>query len=422
MQRRMGAADQRHFRNFEALASADGAEAPPAVLVLGGSTFMGRALVERLVARPARVCTVNRGRKYWGTDDPSGGRAARLIADRRGAKEFAALLDEATKRVGGRWSLVADFSAYNGDDIRAALAGLQGRFDRYAYISSDSSYEVSAWAEDDWLPREGVSSEPCVAEPDSNRPDDKSARKRLKKADSYGDGKLEAEEALAEGLRESKGCHAVSLRLPDVIGPYDDTLRLWAYWHWLHAGPKDPPQVPDTQARKRPRRSKDLAPADDPIPLSFVFSQDVARFIVDLLDLPISPDTPVHDAVNVACEAQPDLKQFLSLMAEAAGLEVPPAVKVVSRPKTFLPSVDRPWQLSVSRLLTVYRFTPTPLPEVLKSCADWFKEACKDFPQDARRAAGKLPAEARKVAIERAGLGHLSSSSSSSSDGGSSSS
>lgn len=395
------------------------------MLVLGGSTFMGRELVQRLVGRPARVCIVNRGRKYWGTDDTSGGRAARLVADRREADAFAAMLDEATKRLGTRWALVADFSAYNGADIRASLAGLRGRFDTYAYISSDSVYEVSAWAGNGWLPQAGCEGEPRVAEAASERPSDQAAQRRLRRADGYGDGKLEAEEALAAGLAECAGCRGVSLRLPDVIGPFDDTLRLWAYWHWLHAGPEDPPQVPDSRAAKRPRRSSQDggcegrqgaqdAAEEDAVPLAFVFSQDVARFIAGLLDAPAIPDMPAHDAVNLACEQQLHLRGFLGLLASAAGLASPPRVAVVEKPKTFLPSVERPWLLSCKRLLEVYSFKPTPLPDVLKCCADWFAKACEEFPAEARRAAGKLPARARKAAIERARLTEVPSSSSSS--------
>merc|ERR1712167_507038 len=101
-----------------------------------------------------------------------------------------------------------------------------------------------------------------VAEVAGFRPDSSSERKRLRKADSYGDGKMEAEEALARGLEEQEAlcCRSVSLRLPDVIGPFDDTYRLWAYWHWLHAGDVEPPQVKDVNAAKRRRCDAESPP------------------------------------------------------------------------------------------------------------------------------------------------------------------
>ena len=372
----------------------------PAVLVLGGSTFMGRETVDALLQLPARVCVVNRGRAYWGTRDPSGGRVARVAADRRDPRAFAERLDGVTQRV-SRWALVADFSAYNGADVQAALEGLRGRFDVYAYVSSDSVYEVSMLAGSGWA---GAGP---VGERLSERPADAASRKRLKKADNYGDGKLEAEEALVEGLKGTTS-RAVALRLPDVIGPFDDTMRLWAYWHWWHAGPDNLPQV-----RKTLKRPRD-ASAEDP-PLAFVFSRDVARFMVHVM----GSGPPGFDAVNLGCNLQVPLKEFLELLANASGLPKS-SPSAVDRPKGFLPSVDRPVPLDFRHLQEVYQFATTPLPEVLRITAEWFAEACNTFPEEAAEAAMKLPPDARAPALAHAGLEMPTPrSSSSSSDSGS---
>merc|ERR1712039_345258 len=113
------------------------------------------------------------------------------------------------------------------------------------YISSDSIYEVSTCAAEKWkadkFSKQGK--DVSVTEDAGLRPRDKAQQETMGNADSYGHGKLEAEEVLAEKLPD--GCRSISLRLPDVIGPYDDTLRLWAYWHWLRAGEAGapPPQI-----------------------------------------------------------------------------------------------------------------------------------------------------------------------------------
>lgn len=376
----------------------------PAVLVFGGSTFMGRETVQALLDLPARVCVVNRGRSYWGTSDPSGGRAARVSADRKDAELFAARLDVVSERLGERWALVADFSAYNGKDIRAALTGLKGRFETYAYISSDSVYEVSSWAGEGWTLTEDDARGPEVNERDLTRPGDSRTRKRLRKADSYGEGKLLAEEALAAGLAEdSSAGRAVCLRLPDVIGPFDDTMRLWAFWHWLQAGPDNPPQVhvtPDNQATKR-RRTE--APPPALTPMAFVFSRDVARFMVNLVARPTPVGAERCDAVNVGCLRQPTLREFLELLAAASGIEKP-KLQETGSPKAFLPSVDRPWSLCLDRLLKTYGFEPTPLEDVLSICAAWFTKACTEFPKEAVEAARKLPPGAREAAVAKANL------------------
>jgi len=411
------------FRNFDKLtktkAGPDGSESP-AVLVLGGSTFMGRETVQALLDLPARVCVVNRGRAYWGTDDTSMGRAARVVADRRDAELFAARLDVATERLGTRWALVADFSAYNGSDIQAALSGLRGRFDVYAYISSDSVYEVSSWAGQEWKVQESGASTPHVSESASTRPVSEKTRKRLRHADSYGDGKLQAEEALAAGLAgDATAGRGVCLRLPDVIGPFDDTLRLWAFWHWLHAGPEHPPEVHETPPAKRPRRSStgeaSELPAPGDVPLAVVFSRDVARFVAGLVRAPAIAGVPRCDAVNLACERQPTLQAFLRTLAAASGLGEP-AFAATSRPKAFLPSVDRPWPLCCDHMSKAYNFAPTPLEEVLKVTADWFADACSKFPSEALEAARKLPPGARKAAVARLGQPSPPPSSSSSED------
>lgn len=154
--------------------------------------------------------------------------------------------------------------------------------------------------------------------------------------------------------------------------------------------------------------------------LAFVFSHDVARFIVALLDHTPAAGASRADAVNLGCELQPNLREFLTLLGKASGNTDQPRFAAEKRPRSFLPSVDRPWPLDWRHLSGAYNFTATPLEDVLRSCADWFEQACTDFPAEAKRAAAKLPGEASEVAMRLAGL-ELGGKSSSSSAGGDSS-
>lgn len=54
----------------------------------------------------------------------------------------------------------------------------------------------------------------------------------LHSLDSYGRRKLETEERLSK-LAETTGVKVWSLRLPDVIGPYDDSYRLQKLVLWM---------------------------------------------------------------------------------------------------------------------------------------------------------------------------------------------
>src|SRR5262245_64175567 len=88
---------------------------PRRVLVVGGSRFIGYALVWRLLARGDRVTLFNRGR----TPDPFGDRVERILGDRTGP-DFA-------RRLAGRsFDAVVDFLAFRGSDVEAVLEAFGG--------------------------------------------------------------------------------------------------------------------------------------------------------------------------------------------------------------------------------------------------------------------------------------------------------
>src|SRR4051812_9988849 len=98
------------------------------LLVLGGTSFVGRALVEEGVARGWEVTTFNRGRGAWAHPD-----AERLIGDREDAASLGVL--------GGRdWDVVADTWSGAPRVARDNAAVLRDTVGSYAYISSCSVY------------------------------------------------------------------------------------------------------------------------------------------------------------------------------------------------------------------------------------------------------------------------------------------
>ncbi len=108
---------------------------PKTCLVLGGSTFVGRTLVDRLVRRGDRVSVLNRGRSA----PPDG--VSTLVADRCDA---AAVRDA----LGGRdWDEVYDVSGFVKTTTAEAFADLvsclDGRAGAYVYVSSIMAYEPS---------------------------------------------------------------------------------------------------------------------------------------------------------------------------------------------------------------------------------------------------------------------------------------
>ncbi len=158
------------------------------VAVLGGSRFIGRAIVERLLERGHRLVTVNRGV----TPVDYRGEVERVTADRRDHAAFGAAL----KRFEADW--VVDVSAYCAEDTRNAVDALRGRLRGFIHISSVSVYK--------W-PFPCPVSEKWPLETDS--------------ANHYGFHKAECERV----LYGTSGFPWTILRLPAVFGPCDPHSR-----------------------------------------------------------------------------------------------------------------------------------------------------------------------------------------------------
>ena len=116
-------------------------------LVLGGSVFVGKHLVDGLIGRGADVAVLNRGRTA--SSIPDG--VERLVADRTDAEQMGAVL------AGREWDAVFDVSGFvmaaGGSDIDGLLDLLDGSVGAYVYTSSIMAYDQSwvgrfPWTED----------------------------------------------------------------------------------------------------------------------------------------------------------------------------------------------------------------------------------------------------------------------------------
>ena len=55
----------------------------------------------------------------------------------------------------------------------------------------------------------------------------------LENLDCLGYHKMLCEEFFAQHAQEHEELEFVALRLADVVGPYDDSFRLWKYVTWM---------------------------------------------------------------------------------------------------------------------------------------------------------------------------------------------
>src|SRR4051795_13001103 len=197
------------------------------LLVLGGTHFVGRAVVEDALARGWAVTTLSRGR----SPAPAGAEA--LVGDRTRSDGLAAL-------AGRRWDAVVDTWSGAPRVVRASAALLANAAGAYLYVSSRSVY---AWP----LAIGANEDAPAVAaDPDADATD-------------YAADKRGAELAVDAAF----GARRIHARAGTILGPHEDVGRLPWWLLRMHRG------------------GAVLAPGTPEQPLQVIDARDLARWLLD---------------------------------------------------------------------------------------------------------------------------------------------
>lgn len=213
------------------------------LLVLGGSRFVGRHVVDDALARGFAVTTFTRGRQpdHWA------GRVTMLHGDRDPAKApgLEAL-------AAGRWDAVIDTSGYVPRVVRASAESLADRVERYLFVSSISVYANPSRPGLDETAPVGTLDDPATEEVGK----------------FYGPLKVACERVVEEVF----GPRAAIVRPGLIVGPHDPTDR-FGYWvaRFLHPG-----LLGD-------RGDTAVVPAPPARPLQFIDARDLGAFMLDLL-------------------------------------------------------------------------------------------------------------------------------------------
>ncbi|BDZ41753.1 reductase [Paraoerskovia sediminicola] len=273
------------------------------LLVLGGTAFVGRAVVDDAVARGWDVTVLNRGRSGSGSL-PDG--VTQVVGDRTRPEGLAGL-GEVDGPAGGVWDAVVDTWSWAPSAVRDSARLLADRAERYVYVSSRSVYDApAAGAREDW---------PVVDGSPDDGPDVPYAR--LKRG---------AELAVAEAFEE----RATILRPGLVLGPREDVGRLpW----WLTRVARGGPFV---------------APGPAEAPVQLVDARDLARFALDLVD-PSRPTPAPPGPVDVVGPSGPVTTGRLLLVCVATTSDhrrrtgAPEATPRWVDPQVLLDAGVEPW-------------------------------------------------------------------------------
>ncbi|WP_448163192.1 NAD-dependent epimerase/dehydratase family protein [Bacillus mobilis] len=168
------------------------------VLVLGGTRFFGKHLVEALLQDGHDVTIATRGI----TEDPFGSTVKRLIVDREDEKQLAERLEDKS------YDIVYDNLCYSSNAAKMVCEVLRGKTKKYVMTSSMAVYE------------------PAISLLEENfNPYEYAIKYGDRKDFNYGEGKRLAEAAVFEQATFP----VVAVRFPVVIGENDYTKRLQFY-------------------------------------------------------------------------------------------------------------------------------------------------------------------------------------------------
>ena len=205
------------------------------LLILGGTRFVGRHLVEAALGAGHEVTLFNRGR--GGADVFPG--LETLVGDRNG--DVSALK-------GRTWDAVVDVSAYTPAAARRSARALQEAVPHYTFISTISVYENFA--------RPGLDERAPVA---TLSDEEAEAASEPVSADLYGPLKARCEGVVRELFPDN----ALIVRPGLVVGPHDYTDR-FTYW-----------------VRRVGAGGTVLAPGAPEQPVQFIDARDLARWTVE---------------------------------------------------------------------------------------------------------------------------------------------
>jgi len=241
------------------------------VLVLGGTKFVGRHVVEAALARGDELTLFNRGRTaprlFDGIEQLRGDRGGDLDALRRG----------------GPWDVAIDISGYEPDQVAASSRALADRVEHLTFVSTISVYAGQAAA---------VIDEDAALDADG---------------DGYGPRKARCEQAVHAALPE----RALVVRPGVIAGPHDPTNR-FSWW-----------------VARLARGGRVLVPGAPDRVVQLIDARDLAAWILDMAQRratgvfnAVGPQAPLTmEGLLRACDPDAELVWVADEQLLAAGVQ-----------------------------------------------------------------------------------------------------
>jgi len=306
------------------------------ILILGGTKFIGRNLVERLIDLGQLDITLfNRGQSNAGLFS---GKVQQVIGDRE--------TDDIQKLAGVDWDCVIDFSAYYPVSFENLLNFLKGRVKRYIFISTISVYDLSAFNRP-------------ITEADATLTCSE-AQKTSRLPDGYGPKKASMEQILLQ----QEGMDKIIFRPSFIYGKYDWTER---FYYWLY--------------RAKFSDSILLPAADNPFHLSLTNATDLTVALAQAID--INPHQPIYNTIS---QRVTTLKAIITSVALRLGrspeiipFQETPTEKADAHASPFPLSVPFNFEIDGGAWKRDFKITPVDMLDSMMEILDY--KAKDNYPQ-----------------------------------------
>jgi nucleoside-diphosphate-sugar epimerase len=309
------------------------------VLIIGGTRYMGRAVVKKLLERGDSVTVYSRGntRPAWWDD------VNHILGDRTDGEDFAAKLR------GKPFDAVIDTQAFRKEHVETAGKTFEGSVGRYLIVSTGSVYMDGKLDFETHCPFKESDVEWSGI--DYTYPPGESA---------YGVGKRHCE----KWLQENSTVPFTVIRVPAVMGWDDPTGRMW--W-WVQ-------RVLDGKGV--------VIPAENRAPFRSLYFEDAAENFIRAIDSPKAQNEIFH----IATEEIFTIERWAYLISEAA--ERPCDITfvpsdVIARNQAlsdYAPPISRPTPYihDLSKAVSGFGFRTTPVAQWIQETVDWYREHTPD--------------------------------------------
>lgn len=340
------------------------------ILVLGGTGFRGHLTTEQLVREGHTVTVLSRGFRYWDIFARLAPHITHWRCNRTLERDYGgAYLSESSGLVNcskllesnATFDVAVDFSTRKVAELKQAVRLLRGKVSLYIFMSSHAVYDVS---------KNRTHEDAVWWEADAVRPGREISpldRWALKEKSVRGDTDLECEEELLKQYNAG-GFPYVTLRLANVFGPKENTIRYWLLHLWIKAcvGLTLPLHL-DTSLKE--------------VPISLTYTPDIAQAVKLSIAKGLQElhaEAPgrrsiLGEAFNLACEEMPDQRVLYNYIGEPAGMpyvetiDAPPNRSIVLYPDNLRGPV------SIAKAQELLRWSPTGLTKALRSVARFYE-------------------------------------------------